>query len=312
MFRKLRTHLVLVNMVITTLVLVIAFATIYITARNSMEKRKIPREGPEFAEFSQPDFRIMEDQMRDDRRASLNSLLISLITVGAVVEMAVVVLSYYLASVAIRPVQKTYEAQKVFIANASHEIKTPLAAISANLEAADIQNNRWIDNVGKEVQKLSVLNGELLQLAQADNLRLAKQKSEIIVRDFLDEVISPFDSRIKDYHLQIKVTPKDATINVQSEDLRQVLTILLDNAVKYGHKNLELCYENHEFCVKNDGKTIPSDKLAHVFERFYQVDKSTEGSGLGLAIAKAVAERNNWDLGLISENKMTIAKLKLR
>lgn len=312
MFRKLRNHLVLVNIIITTTVLVIAFATIYIVAKNSTEKRMIPRGEPDMA---LTEMRGFEDRMRHDRQESLNSLLVSLVVIGVMMEVAVVVLSYYLAEVAIRPVQKTYDTQKTFIANASHEIKTPLAAITANLEAANIQGNRWLDNVNKEVQLLTTLNGELLQLAQADNLaNHSGQKSEVAVQKVLDEVRAPFAAKIKTQKMKLKVQilPKDVMVNVVEIDLRQVLTILLDNAIKYGRKELEMCYENAAFLVKNDGATIPAEKLAQVFERFYQVDKSAEGSGLGLAIAKSLAERNGWSLELASENNETVAKLKIR
>ncbi len=311
MFRKLRNHLVFINVAITTIVLVIAFATIYMTAKSSMEKRPIPRGEPE---FSQHESKIAEKRMRDDRQESLNSLLISLFVVGLVVEVAVFLSSCYLADIAIRPVREAYEAQKIFIANASHEIKTPLAAISANLEAADIQNNRWINNVHQEVQLLSKLNGELLQLSKIDSVNIAaSERVDVKIQDILNEVLTHFESKIRAKKLKIKlrITPPSATANVPATDLRQILAVLLDNAIKYGRKNVEIFYHNHELTVSNDGAVIPAEPLSHVFDRFYQVDKAAEGSGLGLAIAKSLAERNGWKLD-ISSTDSTIVRLVIK
>lgn len=312
MFRKLRNHLVVINVTITTVVLVIAFATIYIVAKSSTDKRLIPRGDPE---FSQREFKIMEDHMRDDRKESLDSLLASLLAVGLVVEVAVVLLSYYLAEIAIRPVREAYDAQKDFIANASHEFKTPLAAITANLEAADIQNNHWINNIRQEVQLLNGLNSELLQLAQADNMQNApSKKSEVKVQDLFDELNMHFEPEMQAQKIRLKtnITPKNAVVMTQLTDLRQLLTILLDNAIKYGQKNITMNYCENDFWVTNDGATIPTEKLTQVFDRFYQVDKSAGGSGLGLAIAKSLAERNKWKLVLESHDKITIAKLTIK
>lgn len=310
MFRKLRNHLVLVNILITTVVLVIAFATIYIVAQNSTAKRPLPRGG---GEFSQQDIQIISERVHDERRAALDSLLISLIVVGVLVEIAVIVVSYYLAEVAIEPIRETYEAQKIFIANASHEIKTPLAAIAANLEAAEIQDNRWIDNINKEVQILAAMNQELLELARADNAKNSTgEKKAVEVRKIFDEVTAEFEPKIQEKKLRVSVTPRNEKVEVVAADLRQILIILLDNALKYSDKKITLEYREREMRVSNDGVVIAKDDLTHVFERFYQADKSAEGSGLGLAIAKALAERNGWGLSIESDDKSTQARLQLK
>lgn len=310
MFRKLRNHLVIINVVITTIVLVIAFATIYIVAQNSTAKRPLPRGG---GESSQYEIQMVEERVHDERRAALDSLLVSLIVVGALVEIGVIVVSYYMAEIAIKPIREAYETQKIFIANASHEIKTPLAAISANLEAADIQDNRWIDNINKEVQILSAMNQELLELARADNSsKYASEKKTVEIAKIFDEVVAEFEPRVREMKLKITVAPKGERIDVAIGDLRQILVILLDNAVKYGNKKITLDYHAREICISNDGAAIPEDNLAHVFERFYQVDKSADGSGLGLAIAKALAERNGWSLSLESDKNSTRARLRIR
>ena len=89
-----------------------------------------------------------------------------------------------------------------------------------------------------------------------------------------------------------------------------MLSILLDNAIKYSDKIIQLRLTNNELMVTNDGTVIAEKDLPHVFERFYQADKSSEGVGLGLSIAKSIAMRNGWGLSVSSDDKMTYFTLK--
>ena len=311
MFKKLRNRLIIINVTITTIVLLFAFATIYLVTQNSSKKRPMPPNDPG---FSATEMHKIDERVNKDRRAALEELLWVLIVIGLVVEAAVIIISYHFAEIAIQPVQKSYENQKVFIANASHEIKTPLAAISANLEAAEIHNNHWIDNTTKEVQKLSRLNQELLALARAESNKDATQTKELIrVDDIIREVVATFEAQIKTKGLQVKynLDKKSPKMSLNSKDLQQVLTILVENATKYSKKNITITYADQELKIENDGASISGEQLAQVFERFYQVDKSSEGSGLGLAIAKAVAENNGWDLSASSEKNKVIFTLKI-
>ena len=94
-------------------------------------------------------------------------------------------------------------------------------------------------------------------------------------------------------------------IKINVEDFTQILGILMDNAIKYCDKCIELSLSRHELTIKNDGRYIGTKALPHIFEKFYQADKSTEGVGLGLAIAKNLADRNGWDIVVKSEKGMT-------
>ena len=167
MFRKLRNKLIFINLGITSLVVVIVFTVIYISSTRIADNRP-PMPNDRREEFSEDVENFVEKSIAAERQTAARDLLITLIISGVAIEIMVAFISYFLADEAIKPVREAYEAQKVFIANASHEIKTPLAAISANLEAADIKNNRWISNVEKETAKLTILNGELLTLARTD------------------------------------------------------------------------------------------------------------------------------------------------
>lgn len=301
-FRRLRNRLILINVAVTTIVLVVAFASIYLVAQEAAAHRPI---GTFSATQTNEETSItISTHIRAERNASLRSLLISLFTVGILVEFVVMILSYIWAETAIQPVRDSYEAQKTFIANASHEIKTPLAAISANLEAANISGNRWIDNTELEVQKLTALNQELLTLTRIDGGSVTPGRPETVeMASFLQTLTDSFASRLQEQKVQLhaEIVPLDAKLSFIKADCEHILTILLDNAIKYSDKKVTLRYQDKKITVENDGAKITKKDLPHIFERFYQADKSSPGVGLGLAIANSLAEHNHWHLTVASD-----------
>ena len=287
MFRKLRNRLILINFSISSVVILITFTAIYISSTRSADMRPPMMSVSIDSEAS----KLFDAWIRSEREAAARNLLLSLIVSGIGIELAVVFISYYLAEEAIKPVKEAYESQKVFIANASHEIKTPLAAISANLEAADIKNNHWIDNVAMETEKLTALNSELLTLARTDLVNTVTSE-EVNVKELVEKQLKSFEPRMKDIKFKKELNVSDK-VKVNANDFSQLLGILMDNAIKYSDKKITLTLEDHVLKVTNDGATISKDALPHVFDRFYQADKNSEGVGLGLSIAKSLADRNH-------------------
>lgn len=311
MFKKLRTKFILINLLTTSVVLIIAFGAIYVIASANSSHRPPFRENPNYNKEMSA---IIEDQIQEERKASLESLLISLIVTGAGIEIAVLFISFYLADQAIKPVKNAYLAQKEFIANASHEIKTPLAAIQANLEAADIKNNRWIDNVATKTSELARLNSQLLTLARIEAADTTSEKEKINLKDFIDEIVSPLEPQIKQHQKSLKIRTQDLKkpeITADKAALSQLLNILIDNAIKYSDKKIIITISDNTIKVKNDGTTIEKNKLPHIFDRFYQTDKTKNGVGLGLAIAQKLAEDNNWKLSADSDKSSTIFEVML-
>ncbi len=303
MFRHLRNRLIFINLAVTTLVLLLAFSLIYVVAQEGAQRRKtisadiIPG-------YTQIVIQAVNERVLAERDEALNSLLVSLIIVGLSVEVAVAVLSYILAEASIRPVKEAYETQKVFIANASHEMKTPIAAIMANLEVADIQDNPWIDNVTHEVEALASLNSDLLALARVENaMSIAKTPETVILKDYVESLIAPFRPRIKTQQVdfELKTQLKSGKVKLVKCDFGQIVSILLDNALKYCDKQIKITLTAKSFVIENDGKTIAAKDLPHIFDRFYQTDKSSEGVGLGLAIAKTIADHEGWKLTAVSD-----------
>lgn len=316
MFRKLRNRIVGITMLTTTIVLVIAFTVIYSVVSTNAKRRPMPKpennasvifEDNRNFSFSEE----IEKRVQEDRRESLNDLLSSLIISGVCIEILMFLLSLYLANQSVRPVKETYEAQKQFIANASHEIKTPLAVIQANLEASEIEGNEWIDNAMKKAEELAELNGQLLALARIDANANESTKTEIVLTDFVNDLVKPLKPQLDKKGAKLKVSANtNRSIVVNSAAMKQVLNILLDNAIKYSDKKIDVTVGDHEITIKNDGTTIEKEKLQHLFERFYQVDKTKSGVGLGLAIANEVADKNGWKLTADSDKKSTSFTLK--
>ena len=281
------------------MVLITTFAGIYISATSSASQRPLTME--DWAgNYSDNMENMMRASLEKEKQAAAADLLKMLIIAGIAIEVVVAVVSYLLAEEAVRPVREAYEARKLFIANASHEIKTPLAAISANLEAADIHDNKWIKNIETETENLTKLNTELLTLARTD-LATTSEERAVNMNELVAKVVESFEPRLEKIDFKKSVTLGNNKVKTHPEDLEQILRILLDNAIKYCDKKIRLTVGAHELSISNDGAKIKGDELVHVFERFYQTDKSTEGVGLGLSIAKAVAGRNGWKLTVESD-----------
>ncbi|MBQ2659727.1 HAMP domain-containing histidine kinase [Candidatus Saccharibacteria bacterium] len=270
MFKKLRNRIIFTTMAVTGTVVSVVFVLVFVLTTRSVPGRP-----------------MMPDALKGD-------LALSLILSGIAIEITAAIVSYFMAEEAIKPVREAYNAQKIFIANASHEIKTPLAAISANLEAADIHGNRWIKNVERETEKLTMLNSELLTLARTD-LVTERKAEDTNLREVIDTTLENLTPRLQNRTLKKKIVLPEKT-RINRGDFEQILNILMDNAIKYSDSKIILDVNGHKLVVENDGAKISPEALPHVFERFYQADKTSEGVGLGLSIAKSLAERNGWKL----------------
>ena len=307
MFKQLRNRFILTNMVITTIILVIAFSTIFTVAAIGAER---PHQAPQDVEREMPsEFQeMMHREIDRERGQHLSSLAMTLIAVGIVTEMAVFGASKYYAEKSIKPVKDAYLKQREFIANASHELKTPIAAARANFEALGATEQPWANNVDSELDRADKLVKDLLTLARTDGRANVTEKKTIDLAKLIRRRAQLAEARLGDKELRLEL-PENMSAKIASADFAQVLDILLDNAIKYSGNLIMVKLDNKTLTISNDGRKIPNDKLEKIFERFYQTDKTAEGSGLGLSIAKAVAEQNGWKLSVTSDKKMTTFKL---
>jgi len=305
MFRKLRNRIIIITMAVTTAVLVVSgsFIMLFSTARPE------PKPHPEpMVNFDSQD---LKDYIRDDRKEGETRLLVTLLCVGGVVEVAVFLISYYLSRKMVEPVKDSYEKQKLFIANASHELKTPLAVIQANVEAMEVDgaNRKWRDNIENEVTSANKLVLDLLQLARMDAGSVETVAAEEVdLKNVIRERVEMFEPK---FGGKINFKADAGARTLVKQDFLQVLDILLDNATKYGDKKVSVVLNDGVLMVSNDGATISGDDISRIFDRFYQTDKTREGSGLGLAIARAVCERNGWKISCESVKGVTKFVVKL-
>lgn len=222
--------------------------------------------------------------------------------------LAFFVLSCFLARWALAPVEKAWQQQSQFVADASHELKTPLTVILANLKilvshrSDTIENQmKWLSNTQEEANHMKQLVENLLFLARSDAQTVKPMMAEFDLSNLSWERALMFESVAFERNLTLDSEIEPGIIMKGDEgQIRRLITILLDNGCKYAGKSgtvtMRLKKEQDRIIltVHNTGDPILKEDLPHIFERFYRADKSrvrdTGGYGLGLAIAKSIAE----------------------
>jgi signal transduction histidine kinase len=244
-----------------------------------------------------------------------------LVGIGSLI--AFFLISVYLANWALKPVAKSWESQRQFIADASHELKTPLTVILANADILSAHRNdtienqyKWIDYIKAEASHMSGLVNDLLFLAKSDASRENAVLSEVNLSDIMWNCYLPFESLAFEQEKNLDADIEaDILINGDSGKLKQLIMILLDNACKYTEKNGSIMvklYRKPEkdkvyLSVNNSGEAISPENLNHLFERFYRVEESRArekgGYGLGLSIAKTITEMHHGKISVISSKE---------
>ena len=236
----------------------------------------------------------------------LRNLFLILFMVGLVALTVAFLISLYLANRSIKPVEESYNKQKQFVADASHELKTPLTTINTNVdvllshpESTIGSEKKWLEYIKTESERMTKLTNDLLYLARLDHSEGNVIMSKVSFSDAAENVILLMEAVAfeKDVNLAYDIQP-DLYVKGSMEQLKQVVMILLDNAIKYtpkkGDIKISLKQENNDavLTVHNTGDGISEGAQKQIFERFYREDKSrareSGGYGLGLAIAKAV------------------------
>jgi signal transduction histidine kinase len=234
--------------------------------------------------------------------------------------LAFFLISVYLARWALRPVEKSWESQRQFIADASHELKTPLTVILANVDILNshkedtIENqHKWIEYIRAEASHMSGLVNDLLFLAKSDASRENVVLSETNLSDIVWNCYLPFESVAfeQEKMLDAEIEP-DIMMKGDAGKLKQLVMILLDNACKYTEKNGSIkvtLYKKAEkdkvyLTVNNSGAVITPENIEHLFERFYRAEESRAremgGYGLGLSIAKTITEMHHGKISVTS------------
>lgn len=248
-------------------------------------------------------FANTQEQQADVTRRNLNRdfLYMDILLLGAGA-----VLSYWYAGRTLRPIEQMHKQQRRFTADASHELRTPLASMKLENEVFLRQKNfkeaearDLITSNLEEVDRLERLATNLLALNRYEEDAVAKAPVEVeaIVREALERAKRRLGAKVHP-HLTVKIAP--ATVQGDRESLIELVTILLDNAAKYGPADGEIIVAGEQrsngyvLAVRDHGPGIAEDDMPHIFERMYRGDKARSakvaGHGIGLSLAKQIAD----------------------
>lgn len=244
----------------------------------------------------------------------------------------------FLAKMCLRPVEKAWAQQKNFIADASHELKTPLTVILTNSgilksHSEDTVENqiKWIDSTYEEATHMKELVDKLLLLAKTDNMSQKNMFTDVDLSELSMQLALQYEPVAFEKGVLLN-SDIDKNIHLRGDSvaLNQIIHILLDNAIKYAGKNgvVTLSLKRKQsYSIKNrngyvylsthnTGVPIPEEDIPHIFERFYRSDKartSGSGYGLGLSICKNLASLHNADISVISnEENGTVFTVKFK
>ena len=295
----------------------VLFSGIIYTVTSSQLNRSLP-----------PDDHIkqstdIEDQFnhrlerRDNKTREM--VIMSLVVLNGVMLMFGYWLSLLLARRTLMPIEQSIEQQAQFVSNASHELRTPLAALLLSNEIAmrkrvltDEKARQVLSRNVEEIKKLANLSNSLLDLAKSEN---ALNDPELIdISEIIKEVIGQYSRVAK--AKQVKIfhnIPDGQKVTLQVNAVRQILSILMDNAIKYAPQKVgevkiwaKLNKNSVEFIVKDNGPGISSNDQKHIFERFYRANAArtrtdASGYGLGLAIAKTLTDHCGYTIRIKSK-----------
>ena len=206
---------------------------------------------------------------------------------------------------AIRPFVENVERQQQFIANASHEIKTPLAVLSANTDLLAMMGTeaKFVDSNKRQIKRLNSLVEQMLILSRYDEGEAAATKEEVDLVAVTKAIVEEILPVLNEKELQVEFTGEAQTIITTNKSaMTELIRILLDNAMKYtvGEPVITVEAKRNQLAIENETEPMTKEQVSQIFDRFYRVDSSrnrtTGGSGLGLSIAQKIAETNEVQL----------------
>ncbi|WP_010630884.1 sensor histidine kinase [Sporolactobacillus vineae] len=235
-----------------------------------------------------------------------------LFLLGVATAILSVIIAHFLARRAVAPVKKNYERQRAFVADASHEMRTPLSVFSASLEFFEaeekdrmsVSSKETLQDLKDEVADMNHLINQLLTMAKAGNRPATENLKHFPLSEAVRTMNIYYNQKAsgEGKKFSAHLPEQELMLHANPGEIKQLLTIFLDNAFRYtktgDHIRLKIWadQETRQFCftVADTGIGIPEDARRHIFERFYRVDKGRSrqngGSGLGLSIAREIVD----------------------
>ena len=255
----------------------------------------------------------------------LSLMLFISVIVWILIELVVYFISKKITKWIIKPAVESFNKQKDFIADASHELKTPLAVIMASADElkSDKKNAKYIENIKFESDRMNKLITGLLDLSKLENETNINNYKEENISKIVEKISLTFEGIAFENNLNIESDiEKNIMFKCSKDEIEKLISILLDNAIKHSYKesviHINLFKEKNSIIieVKNNGDPINPGDEEKIFERFYRADKSRNRDanryGLGLAIAKNIVTNHNGFIKASSSDGITTFKINLK
>ena len=289
----------------------------------------VEQHGLRFCRVSTPRGTVLVFSDMSSENNTLDHLVRNCLIIGILSFLGFLVVSIFLSRWAVKPVASAWQQQKQFVADASHELKTPLTVIMTNAEL--LQNDEYEEQERKNFsqsiltmsQQMKTLVEKLLELARSDAEQTKQQMKPVDLSKLILDTAISFEGVFIERGLTVESEVESGiTVNGSEPMLQQIADILLDNAQKYsspgGETTVRLYSSGYGKCrltVSNPGKEIPPEDLKRIFQRFYRMDKarSRDGSfGLGLSIAESIVAQHKGSIWAESKDGMNTFVVELR
>ena len=248
------------------------------------------------------------------------SFLIASIAISLFGYLVVFALIAFFSNRIIRPISESYEKQKRFITDASHEIKTPLTIISADTDVLEMEigENEWLGDIKKQITQLTALTNDLVFLSRMEESENTLPMIDFPFSEVITETVFSFQALAQKQEKELRAyIPPMLTLRGDEKSIHQLISILLDNAIKYSpikeqifisvdetnnHINISVTNTTHQ--------NIEKEQLKLLFDRFYRIDASrnskTGGHGVGLSVAKAIVEAHHGKISATAPKENTL------
>ncbi len=237
----------------------------------------------------------------EDTINRLKTTIIVSIVIGILGLIIVYIIAKRISKIIVKPVEDSFEKQKQFVSDASHELKTPLAIIEANADVLQdkVGENKWITYIQKEVQSMNKLVNDLLVLARMENTKTELNQKFDLSKE-VQMAVSSFESMIYEKKIELETNISEGIeFNGDKEDIKHIISIILDNAIKHTEENGKIIVnalkEKNEIKIeiKNQGEPIPEDEQEKIVERFYRVDKARNRNEKRYGLRTFYCKRNS-------------------